>query len=71
MPTQQEIIEQLNATITKLTASNIVLESKYELACKENDLLTKHNKELNALVSNYQILTSHLNKPVEGFNDEV
>ncbi len=39
MPTQTELNEQLQATVTKLTAANKTLEEKYLAVCRENDQL--------------------------------
>ena len=63
MPTPQQTIDQQDQLISKLQATNASLENKYLLACKEIDLLTKHNNELKALISNYEILTSQLARP--------
>ena len=63
--TQQEIIDQQNATITKLTEANRSIENKYSLACKEIDLLRSQLNETWAMLEMHKALSNGLAKGME------
>jgi len=63
--TPQELSEQKDATITKLTALNASLENKYTLACKEIDLLRSQLNDTWQMVELHKTLNKGLAKGME------